>query len=120
MSYLSKIFLGFLYSILLPVISLAQSERIEGLSFIHNIEAEEYGEHSQNWDIIQDDRGMIYIANGNGVIEYDGENFKLIELPKSGTIRSLVIGENNRVYVGGVEEIGYLQPNINGDMEYVS
>ena len=83
MNYLSKIFLGLLFSSLLPAILLAQSDRIEGLSFIHNIEAEEYGEHPQNWDIVQDDRGMFYIANGNGVIEYDGETFKLIEVPKN-------------------------------------
>ena len=120
MNHINQLFFGTILFILLPVISFAQSDRIEGLSFIHNIEAGEYGEHPQNWDIVQDKRGMIYIANGNGVLEYDGETFKLIEVPKNGTVRSLVIGENNRIYVGGDEEIGYLEPHINGNMEYVS
>ena len=58
----------------------AQSDQA-GMPFIKNFSPQEYEQHPQNWAILQDNRGIIYIGNGNGVIEYDGEEFRLIEMP---------------------------------------
>ncbi|QKG79729.1 hypothetical protein [Tenuifilum thalassicum] len=36
-----------------------------------------------NWGIVKDSRGVVYFANGSGVLEYDGLNWNLIELPNA-------------------------------------
>src|SRR6056297_2190962 len=97
----------------------AQNQRT-GLSFIRNYSPKEYGQHIQNWAILQDQRGMMYIGNGNGVMEYDGESFRLIEFPNKATTRSLAIDTNNRVYVGSVGDFGYLEPDSIGRTTFVS
>ena len=43
-----------------------------GRPFIRNYEAREYQAHSQNWSILQDQRGVMYFGNSIGVLEYDG------------------------------------------------
>ncbi len=97
----------------------SQSKRI-GLPFIKNFSPQEYGQHIQNWSIIQDERGMMYIGNGNGMMEYDGERFRLIELPNETTTRSVAIDKQNRIYVGSVGDFGYLEPDSIGRTKYIS
>ena len=43
----------------------------EGAPFVRYIPSNEYNQHFQNWWITQDARGMIYVANHDGVLEYD-------------------------------------------------
>ncbi len=75
----------------------------------------------QNWAVIQDHRGMIYIANNDGmVVEYDGRNFRTIPIGNRSFVRSLAVDENGTVYVGAVGEFGYLGPNALGDLVYYS
>src|SRR6056297_1957642 len=100
--------------VLLTLSVFSQDER-KGLPFIKNFTPQDYGEHIQNWSVLQDERGIIYIGNVNGVMEYDGEKFRLIEMPNKTTSRFLEIDENNRVYVGTVGDFGYLKPNKKGE-----
>ena len=39
--------------------------------------------------MLQDRRGVLWIAGSNGVISYDGATWRSIELPNQGTVRSL-------------------------------
>ncbi|MDA3779398.1 MAG: ATP-binding protein [Bacteroidales bacterium] len=80
----------------------------------------EYNGGTQNWDIAQDKRGVLYFGNQIGVIEYDGENWRTIPLSNNSTVRSLSINNKGKVFVGGVEEFGYLCPNLKGNLEYHS
>jgi len=64
----------------------------------------------------------MYFGNGNGVLEYDGISWRLISIPHQ-SVRSLAIlseGENDRIIVGGTNELGYLTPDPNGDLYYES
>jgi ligand-binding sensor domain-containing protein len=91
-----------------------------GLPFLRNYGAKEYGAHEQNWDVVQDKRGLVYVANNFGVLEFDGAHWRLITLPSEGLICSLALDESGRVVVGGRDEIGYLAPDKNGRMSYVT
>lgn len=62
----------FILSIYMSISVNAQNEN--GNPFITNYCAEDYKGHSQNHSVIQDKRGFIYIANGNGIIVYDGNS----------------------------------------------
>ncbi len=80
----------------------------------------DYGWHKQNWDVAQDLRGVMYFANVNGVLEYDGKNWKLISLPNETVVRTLAVDDSGRVYVGSAREFGYLAPDKSGEMLYHS
>ncbi len=99
---------------------LAQDNQEIGQAFVRNFSSEDYPGHVQNWAVAQDDRGIIYIGNGDGVLEYDGEIFRLIQLPNKSTVRSLFKSTEGRIYVGGIDDFGYLAPNRSGLLTFVS
>ncbi len=81
---------------------------------------QEYHAQGQNWAVLQDQRGLIYVGNNDGVLEFDGERWRLIKVSNQTTVRSLAIDRDGRIYVGAVGEIGYLQADKHGSMQYVS
>lgn len=81
---------------------------------------QEYGYYPQNWAVTQDDRGIIYAANYDGILEYDGEEWRLIPTPSSKYVRSLATAEDGTVYAGTSGDFGMLQPDSMGVMRYVS
>jgi len=79
----------------------------------------DYGAQSQNWAIVQAPDGLIYVGNGEGVLEYDGVRWRLIPTPNRTPVRSLALDAHGRIYVGAVGEVGYLAPDALGRMAYV-
>ncbi|WDE12404.1 diguanylate cyclase [Thalassomonas haliotis] len=91
-----------------------------GLPFLRTFSAREYGAQPQNWAIVQDLRGIIYVGNAEGVLEFDGQNWRLIKVANQTAVRSLAVDERGRVYVGAVGEIGYLEVDNKGQSRYIS
>ncbi|ELR70490.1 hypothetical protein C900_03649 [Fulvivirga imtechensis AK7] len=91
-----------------------------GLPFIKNFTPKEYNANTQNWAIIQDERGVMYFGNNKGVLEYDGVSWKLIPINNKSIVRSLAINDEGVIFVGAVGEFGYLEPNQEGDLAYHS
>jgi signal transduction histidine kinase len=83
---------------------------------------EAYGAHGQNWEVVQDRRGLVYVANTHGVLEYDGRTWRRIGLPEADdqAVRSLALTRSGTVFVGGVGEVGYLAPDAAGQLGYAS
>ena len=94
--------------------------RESGNPFIRNFSPREHGGEAQNWAIVQDPRGIIYVGNNQGVLEYDGVAWRLIQTPRKTMVRSLAVDGSGRVYVGAVGEIGYLDEDANGQSHFVS
>ena len=106
-----------------PFISQAQEisqESERGLSFIQNINPKEYKAHAQNWSVTQDNRGIVYIGNGNGLLEYDGSTWRVIPMPNKSVVRSVDIDREGKIYVGAHAELGYLSPDSIGVMHFYS
>jgi len=91
-----------------------------GKPFMSVYSAKETGGHYQNWAIIQDDRGVMYIGNGFGVQEFDGSTWRMIMSPNRSIARSFAKDGSGRIYVGCGAELGYLEADSRGDMQYVS
>jgi len=91
----------------------------QGLKYYRNFSSDEYIYQPQNWCILQDHRGYIYVANNGGVMEYDGMSWKLIKVPNQ-VVRSLAIDESGTIYVGGIDELGILEADSEGVMKYRS
>ena len=90
------------------------------MPYIKNYSLKEYQAAPQNWAIVQDHRGIMYFGNSYGVLEFDGNHWRKLGLPNRSMVHSLAINKAGRVYVGGQDEFGYLQPNDSGVMAYVS
>jgi signal transduction histidine kinase/ligand-binding sensor domain-containing protein len=94
-------------------------EREQGAPYPNeHYSSEEYLQHPQNWDIAQDDRGIVYVANNNGVLEYDGERWRTISTTTKAFVRSLAV--DSLVYVGGTGDFGYLKGDSTHTRQYVS
>jgi len=91
-----------------------------GLPDVTNYSKDRYKAGLQNWDIKQDNNGIIYVANNEGLLSFDGENWNLYSLPNKTIVRSVEIGSDNKIYVGGQDEIGYYSPASNGTLHYHS
>ena len=112
---MKRIILFFLF---FPIVSYCQNTI--GLPDVINYYKETYNAGLQNWDIKQDKNGIIYLANNEGLLSFDGKYWKLYPLPNKTIVRSIEIGVDNRIYVGGQDELGYFVPAINGKLEYYS
>ena len=84
--------------------------------------AEFYGANPQNWAVAQDPvRGFMYFGNYRGLLENDGQHWRLHPLPNGTAVRSLHIdAAQARIYVGGQGEFGYFKPDVQGMLQYVS
>ena len=92
-----------------------------GSPAITNFSKSDYQAGTQNWAIGQDERGIMYFANNKGILEFDGTQWRILELPNSSSIvRSFSFTKDGRIYVGGQGEFGYFQANKKGKNEYKS
>lgn len=76
---------------------------------VRNFTPENYQAQYQNWNIAQSDQGWIYVANNSGLLEFDGMKWQLYPLPQRQPARTVHIGPDGRVLVGGFEFIGELE-----------
>jgi signal transduction histidine kinase/DNA-binding response OmpR family regulator len=90
----------------------------KGLPFITNYTTDDYKASLQNWAIIQDNQGVMYFANNSGILQFDGSSWRLIKTPGETTVRSFAKDSHGRIYVGGIGEVGYLEPDANQGMSF--
>lgn len=91
-----------------------------GRLYIRNFGYKEYDAHQQNWAIVQDERGIIYVGNNWGVMEYDGVSWRHITTDKNSAVIALTIDSTGVVYVGAEQGLGYLAPDSTGSMRFIS
>lgn len=70
--------------------------------------------------ILQDESGIIYIANEQGVLEYDGVNWNLIPVGIGNDVQALAQSADGTIYVGGLRTLGYLEPGQKGELSLIS
>lgn len=91
-----------------------------GLPDVVNYSKKAYGGGLQNWDITQDSSGIIYVANNEGLLSFDGRYWNLHPLPNRTIARSVMVGRDHKIFVGGQDELGFFQPDENGRLRYES
>ncbi|MBN8705526.1 MAG: hypothetical protein J0L62_06595 [Bacteroidetes bacterium] len=91
-----------------------------GKPFIQNIKFSQYFSGRQNWCVIQNRQGIVYLANQNGVLEYDGQTWDLIHLKDNISPLWLDIDSSNVIYVAATNEFGILKPDSAGELTYQS
>ncbi|MDH5602355.1 MAG: hypothetical protein OEY51_00350 [Cyclobacteriaceae bacterium] len=92
----------------------------QGNPILRNYSPIEYNGGMQNWKIMQDNRGVMYIANNNGLLEYDGTSWRLHPVKNNAIVRSVTSTQQGKIYVACPGEIGYFMADIKGEIAYHS
>jgi len=98
----------------------SQTYPLQGSPLIQHYFYKDYGGSNQVWCALQDKRGVMYFGDNGGILEFDGSTWRHIQMPKRTTVRSMCADSNGTIYVGSVNEFGFLAPNNVGEMQYVS
>jgi ligand-binding sensor domain-containing protein/DNA-binding CsgD family transcriptional regulator len=112
----SQIFYLLLFSLSLRVFA----QNPIGMPDIVNYDNTTYNAGTHNWDIQQDRNGVMYFANDEGVLTFDGSRWKIYPLPNKTIVRSLKIGFDKKLYAGGQGDFGYFSPNRKGKLIFRS
>lgn len=89
--------------------SLSRGSSIPFSPIVRSYSVSNYNAGIQNWSVAQDERGIMYIGNNKGLLEFDGNRWKLHELPTKNIVRTVYIGEDGKIFVGSFEEFGYFE-----------
>ena len=90
---------------------------------VFNYNTSNYKAGNQNWAIAQDNKEVMYFANNQGLLSFDGVNWKLHKLPNNRGVKSIFIDKHDnseRIYVGSFEEFGYFEHNSTNRLAYHS
>jgi serine phosphatase RsbU (regulator of sigma subunit)/ligand-binding sensor domain-containing protein len=89
---------------------------------IKNYTTKDYGRdfHPANMAIVQDQRGIIYAANGFKLLEFDGHTWNSYPINKEAWILSLAVDRSGIIYAGSQNEFGYFKPDSRGELKYHS
>ncbi|TDY07666.1 helix-turn-helix domain-containing protein [Meridianimaribacter flavus] len=107
------------YVLLLVLCFQAQQVSAQYSPYFQNYSLSEYNAGNQNWDVSRADNGKLYVANNDGLLEYDGLKWNFYELPNKTTVRS-VLAHNDIIYTGSYEEFGFWKKNEKGILVYKS
>lgn len=92
----------------------------KGLPFIDNYRYQDYNADGVNWWAAEDDKGLMYFANTNGVLVFDGQHWELVKVTGRQETRSVAKGKDGKIYVGTNNNIGYLEADKQGKLQFVS
>nr|NQU88888.1 hypothetical protein [Bacteroidota bacterium] len=74
----------------------------------------------QTWAIDIGRSGFAYFANNDGVLEFDGMNWRNFPLPSGAVVRSILAAGDGKIYAGGYNEFGYFEANASGQLTFHS
>lgn len=119
-----RLFCTAIFSVCVVVMSITLgAQNIPFIPPVYNYTTDQYNAGNQNWAIAQGSDGVMYFGNNNGMLSYDGVNWKLHTLPNNLSVKSIYIDSNNgeeRIYVGSFEEFGYFLPDETNQLVYHS
>ena len=92
-----------IYLIILPINSYGKDI---GSPYIQRIILNNYGFNNNNYSVIQDNNGVLYISNTNGILQYNGSSWNLIKVKG---IPQITISNDGVIYVGGYNQFGFIE-----------
>ncbi len=98
----------------------AQTIKSHGIPFIKNYGPDVYEAASQNWAICQDKRGVMFFGNTEGLLEFDGTSWHLLEMTNKSAVRTFLKTDDGRIYCGAENDFGYLETDSIGHIKFHS
>ncbi|MGV8095476.1 MAG: hypothetical protein AB2L24_26785 [Mangrovibacterium sp.] len=116
---MSKKIIAFLL-LILPSFLAGQVVHDQGFPWLRNFSPAEYKGHTQNFAVVSDHHGLTYFGNFAGVLQFDGQGWRLIPTEKTTRVSALAVDSTGTVYVGALGEIGFLAPDQQGKLHFSS
>jgi len=85
-----------------------------GMPYIQNYELKAFGYQNQTYSTVQDNNGVLFFGNANGILRFDGYNWNLI--PIKGIPRLSIL--NNKIFAGGYNTFGYVDIDESGNLYF--
>ncbi|ACU62542.1 triple tyrosine motif-containing protein [Chitinophaga pinensis] len=114
---MNKLFLLVL-SILWSNLLIAQ--QIIGLPPVINYTRQQYPGGGQTWDLDMDRNGILYFANNEGLMTFNGHSWKLLPVPNHTRLRAVKTAKDGRIYIGAQDDFGYYLADADGVLRYTS
>lgn len=89
------------------VYSQSDSIQLIGIPLRTHFNSEDYQGGIESWDFVQSKNGLLYVANNNGLLEFDGNKWNRYPIPDATKIRTVMIDSKGVIYVGGQNQLGY-------------
>ena len=80
---------------------------LTGTPQIVNFTKNTYGADSRNWSVAQNNDGILFFGNGEGLLSFNGAKWTINKLPDNQTVRAVAVDNNGRIFTGGYGEFGY-------------
>lgn len=78
-----------------------------------------YGNGAQTWKIASYGENWIYFANKTGLIEFNGNSWNVYPVHNLSEVRSVTPSpQHNRIYIGAIDEFGYITARKCGNVTY--
>jgi signal transduction histidine kinase len=102
-----------------PLVSISQGIATDSI-IIRDFGSRDFQAATSSYSMVEDENGILYAANENGILEYDGSEWNLIEIKDFSSAITIKLSPDGKLYVGGINEFGYLERNALGQMAYHS
>ncbi|MGB2128605.1 MAG: triple tyrosine motif-containing protein [Flavicella sp.] len=86
---------------------------------LQNFKTHHYKAANQNWKIAQDNNKHIYVANNDGLLEFNGDTWSLYPSPNNTVMRAVAVIQE-KIYTGCHMEFGVWEKNNFGTLTYTS
>ena len=87
----------------------------QGIPFLRNYMADEYHAHDINFDVNVGKKGLVYIANFEGLLYYDNEKWHTLHTPNNTRITVTYCDKDSSIWVGGYTFFGKVVHKSNGE-----
>ncbi len=91
-----------------------------GFPFHKNFERSEYQAGLQSWMISQAPNGIMYFANNDGLMEFDGLNWEVYPVPNRTIVRSVYAAKDGKIFIGSSNNFGFFESDECGGLEFTS
>ncbi len=91
----------------------------EGRPLITSYSEKEIGNDVGSWTAVQDPDGVIYFG-ADKVLAFDGSKWRRYPVPGTYAVLGLAVGEKGRLWISGINELGYFDKTDRGLSEYHS
>lgn len=75
----------------------------KGVPFIYHYPKQVYLGGTQNWDFTQSKDHILFVANNQGILKYNGLGWEVITIPNRSVVRCLFNDHDGTVYAGAIQ-----------------
>ncbi len=88
-----------------------------GTPYLQQYTARDYGAAEENMAAAINVAGLLYVANGQALLEYDGQTWRKVYSELKLPVTQLALGPEGRLYAANERELAVLTPSANGAMQ---